>query len=106
MKDDATIRLAQLPLCGSDLRIILLLAGVCNWANQVNISRKQIAESLQLSRQQVARSLQTLARHGLLISDPDDSSHFELHPGIAWKGSPDGWSGVIDRFEWVLARRG
>lgn len=104
MKDEVLVRVAQDKLCGSDLRILMLLCGLCTWANQVHLTRKQIQQSLGLSRQQVTMSLIRLRDRGYLMCDYDNAASFDLHPGLVWKGKTEEVRAAIDRFEWILSR--
>ena len=104
VKDEVLVRVAQDKLCGSDLRILMLLCGLCTWANQVHLTRKQIQQSLGLSRQQVTMSLIRLRDRGYLMFGYDNAASFDLHPGLVWKGKTEEVRAAIDRFEWILSR--
>lgn len=83
--------LLQADMQANQLRVLLALCAMCQWANQVKVQRKELLALAKVSEGGCCTALKVLEARGYIVRDPDNPNYFELDPYICWRGSNDEW---------------
>lgn len=79
------------------MRIFMIMLGICDFENWVKVPQKEIAEELEMEVPHISRGLKGLFEKGFIQKIKHGSSNFyRINPEIAWKGSYSSWKGEID----------
>jgi hypothetical protein len=92
MKLESLEQVLKAPLKPSDLRVLLALVSMCEWANVVRCKRKALMSTAGITEEQCCVSLKRLADQGFLVRDPEEANYFELLPSLCWRGAPADWA--------------
>jgi uncharacterized ubiquitin-like protein YukD len=75
-------------LKGETLRVLLLLLSCLDFENWIQITQKEIAETLEIKKQNVSKAVLLLEAKGIILRGPKigHSYAFRLNPYFGWKG--------------------
>lgn len=75
-------------LRGEAYKVLLILMATLDFENWIQISQKEIAETLKMKKQNVSRAISLLEKKGIIFRGPKigKSYAFRLNPDFGWKG--------------------
>lgn len=75
-------------LKGETYRVLLLLLSLLDFENWIQVTQKEISETLGMKKSQVSRSISLLEKKDIVLKGPKvgRSYAFRLNPYFGWKG--------------------
>ena len=75
-------------LKGETYRVLLLLLSLLDFENWIQVTQKEISETLEMRKSQVSRAVNVLEEKGIVLKGPKvgRSYAFRLNPHFGWKG--------------------
>ena len=75
-------------LKGETYRVLLLLLSLLDFENWIQVTQKEISETLEMRKSQVSRAVNVLEEKGIVLKGPKvgRSYAFRLNPRFGWKG--------------------
>ena len=100
---DGARRLSEMPLTGTELRVVLALIGMMDFGNWIRRSQAAIAGDLGMAPSNLSSTLRSLVDYGLIakLDDPEDKgrSALRINLHLAWKGNAKAWIVAINAGE-------
>lgn len=98
MSQAAMLELAQKPVSGESMRVLMALCAVLDFENYIQLSQTDLAKLIGMQQPHVNRAMNELAERGIIIKGMKvgRTLTYRLSPTFGFKGKASGFNKVMD----------